>query len=720
MERVKVSSLEPLLKCQGSFDPNSLTSDAAVLSCGCIVSERYFSSLVNATGMADCPDCLTHDVSYLKPIKQLRDLYGILNRLLVDSTQQSIAKSRRRSSSKKSFKGDADRTSSEQMDLISLFYKYAKEENAHPDVVSSITHVLDVEPIEIKPSKESSTGLLNSNSVSPLKNVSPLANSIGGQPHEIYHERTKSKTSKYEEGLWSNLSEDKEYNFSKCFPFHRKLSAFQTQQGKLFSASLFKGLMIKKAPRFISSDINIYIDPITGKEVTRFVLITDKRWELYELIDEPELRPVLVCCGKLTGEYGFLFNDLKEDYGQEVVIRNDFSNAQSTDQNANNDHKKKLSLWEQLNCRLNPSFLVISGTKGIMRVFNVSKSNLPHEMGKPVYTYITNFPIRCLSISNTDPLIACGITAKERISGKEQPFVVLHKLVRSTVGDKIIGSVEPITITIPYRDPIKLINFNATSTHLICCTVWESRYLIIRLRSPGSDNFKKPRLIWTDSSALRISKRKKSDGVFYDDSDDDNSDDDALMMDNEGITDVHFGAIPNTIVLTSCSLQHRPPIMLRLEGSSIDSFQSRQMSDALSLESSMNSRHDPIDDEHGITNIKSSDLLLRFLEVGFSIHKVATLPRRDALAFLDKDGKIYLVSIPNYELHLNSGFKKVVVLLGEVSNAERFIEAASIKFSADGGRIYVADRKGLFLVFDFTKGIPGQDADVVKCKIMNV
>lgn len=737
MEKVKGSTLEPLLKFQGSFDPNSISSDAAVLSCGCIVSERYFSSLINPTGMADCPDCLTHNVSLLKPIKQLRDLYGILTRIQADSSQQSVAKSRRRSSSKKSFRGDSVDRTSEQMDLISLFYKYAKEENTHPDIVSSITTPLvNVEPIEINQSRGSSGSLLNSLSISPLKNVSPLNNSVGGgtiiggtgtssgggesQPFEIFHERTKSKTSKFEEGLWSNLSEEKEYNFSKCFPFHRKLSTFQTQQGKLFSANLFKGSMIKKTPRFISSDINIYIDPITGKEVTRFVLITDKRWELYEVIDESDPRPILVCCGKLSGEYGALFNEMKEDYGQEVVIRNDFSNSQSNDQNSNIDHKKKLNQWEQLNCRLSPSFLVISGTKGIMRVFNVSKSNLPHEMGKPVYTYITNFPIRCLAISNTDPLIACGITAKERISGKEQPFVVLHKLVRSNIGDKIIGSVEPITITIPYRDPIKLMNFNATSTHLMCCTVWESRYLIIRLRSPGSDNYKKPRLIWTDSSALRLSKRKKSDGVFYDDSDDDNSEDDALMMDNEGITDVHFGAIPNTIVLTSCSLQLRPPIMLRLEGSSIDSFQSRQMSDTFSLDSSMNSRHDAIDDEQDITNIKSSDLLLRFLEVGFSIHKVAILPRRDALAFLDKDGKIYLVSIPNYELHLNSGFKKVVVLLGEVSNAERYIEAASIKFSADGGKVYVADRKGLFLIFDFTKGVPGQDADVVKCKIINV
>lgn len=712
MERVKVSSLEPLLKLPGSLDPNALTPDASIVSCGCIVSETFFNSTIDS-GVDACPECLTPNVRVLKPVRQLRELYSLITQLQGDTT----TKSRRRSSSKRSFKtiDPNDKAGGEQMDLISLFYKYAKEEHAHPDVVSSVTP--DVKPIQIN--KDESRSLVsnhgNSTSISPLRKVSPQGNSYG--PDDGYHERSKSKTSKYEDYIWSTLSEEKEYNFSKCFPFHRKISAYQTQQGKLFSTNPFKSSVMKSS-RFIGTDLNTFIYRVTGQEVTRFVMITEKRWELYELTNNTDFKPVLVCCGKLTGEYGSLFSNLREDYGHEVVIGNDFSgNAQANDPFSNEDHRKKLSQWEHLNCQLSNDFLVISGTKGIMRVFNISKASLPHEMGKPVYTYITNFPIRCIAISNTDPLLACGITAKERISGKEQPFVVLHKLVRSSVGDKIIGSVEPITITIPYRDPIKLLSFNANSTHLLCCTVWESRYLIIRLRGAGSDNFRKPRLIWTDSTIPK--KRKKSDGVFYDDSDEEAPDDDALMMDNEGITDAKFGTIPNTLVLTSCSLQNRPPIMLRLEGSSMDSNGNRNISDSLSMDSSLHSRHEP-DDEQEITNIKSSDLLLKFQEVGFSIHKVAILPRRDALAFLDKDGRIYLVSIPNYELNLYSSIKKIVVLLGEVSNAERYIEAATIMFSADGGKVYVVDRKGILMVYDFTKGIPGQDSDVTKCKIVNV
>lgn len=748
MEKVKVSSLEPLLKLPASLDPNSLTADASIVSCGCVVSEMFFKSTVDS-GATVCPECMAPDAKLLKPLKQLRDLYQIVTQLPSDGSR-----SRRRSSSKKSVRtvDTSTEKTGEQMDLISLFYKYAKEETTHPDVVASINTATatgpasvsapgtnsgtvtttgstpvapEVKPIEInqRPKSTSSHGG-QSYSISPLKNASPMRATVGNN-QDVSHERSKSKTSRYEDFIWSTLSEEKEYNFSKCFPFHRKISVYPTQQGKLFSSNPFKSSVIKKTSRFICSDINTFTDRLSGQEVTRFVLITEKKWELYELSNDTELKPVLVCCGKLSGEYGSLFTSLREDYGHEVVIRNDFSgNSQSNDSSSGNpeDHQKKLSQWDQLICRLSNDFLVISGTKGIMRVFNVSKASLPHEMGKPVYTYITNFPIRCISISNTDPLIACGITAKERLSGKEQPFVILHNLVRSSMADKIIGSVEPITITIPYRDPIKLLSFNANSTHLLCCTVWESRYLIIRLRSFGSDNFKKPRLIWTDSSVPR--KRKKSDGVFYDDSEDENADDDddALMMDNEGITDAKFGTIPNTLVLTFGSLQNRPPIMLRLEGSSIDPSYNRNMSEAISMDSSLHSKHqaDAADEDHEITNIKSSDLLLKFLEVGFSIHKVAILPRRDALAFLDKDGRIYLVSIPNYELNLYSSIKKIVVLLGEVSNAERYTEAAAVMFSADGGKVYVADRKGVLMIFDFTKGIPGQDSDVTKCKIINV
>lgn len=84
-----------------------------------------------------------------------------------------------------------------------------------------------------------------------------------------------------------------------------------------------------------------------------------------------------------------------------------------------------------------------------------------------------------------------------------------------------------------------------------------------------------------------------------------------------------------------------------------------------------------------------------------------------------------MVSLPNFYpgrriSATDSKNKKIVVLLGEVANAERFSEAASVVFSSDGGKVFALDRRGVFSVFDFTKGIPGKDPDVIKCKIISL
>ena len=72
-------------------------------------------------------------------------------------------------------------------------------------------------------------------------------------------------------------------------------------------------------------------------------------------------------------------------------------------------------------------------------------------------------------------------------------------------------SVDPLTITIPYRDPIKIMNFNASSTHLIIATSWETRYLIIRLtNNRQNDNYRKPRLVWSEI-VYKSNRRFKSD-----------------------------------------------------------------------------------------------------------------------------------------------------------------------------------------------------------------
>ncbi|KAK6464825.1 transcriptional regulator of peptide transport [Scheffersomyces coipomensis] len=753
MDKIKISSLESLLRLPGDPAGQSvIVSDTSMLTCGCLISESWFG-----TG-SSCPNCGKENVSILSEIKPLRDLYKIIQQLNTQLAAVSIPtpttsnnnitappslmanSRRRRSSSKKSIKAGTLDTfnegsqfqSQDSMDLISLFYKFAKEEEyVHIEPPPSTSpNNSKVQPISIRNKGNGTTnpekheiGSSSLNSYQNSTSISPSHNA----PHLKVDptDSLKNQSLEFEKNLLKGLSEEKEYNFSKCFPFYRKSSTFPTQQLKFSMSNLsFKSNSImKKSARFIGSDIYTYFDFALGNEVTRFVLISEKRWELYEYIvplsetDTASIKPQMICCGKSTGEYGENINNLNtfpstSSAIKEIVIKNDFNSESSND----SDLKKRLQQWDHLYCKLSKNYLFISGTKGVMRLFNLNRMS-PYTFGQPIYTYVTNFPIRCVSISPNDKLLACAITAKERLSSKEQPFIVLHRLHASD--DGYLHSVEPITITIPYRDPIKLLNFNATSTHLLCCTAWESRYLIIRLRNmtggpnDSSENYRKPRLIWSDQSYK--SNRRHRGGENDGEDEEQRENDNDLMMTNEGVTDVQFGSLhSNTIILSSCSLKSRPPMIVRLDGALIDSNRNRSVSDSQTSITSVGGE----DDE-----IKSSETVTKFPEIGSSIYSFAMSPRGDGIVFLDKSGRLFLVSTPGLRFNSTTSLatnKNVVVLLGEVSNAERFTEAASIKFSPDGGKIFAVDRKGILSVFDFTKGVPGDDLDVVKCKILNI
>lgn len=635
----------------------------------------------------------------------------------------------------------------ESMDLLSLFYKFAKEEeylggNGGGDRKLSSKELTKVEPIDIKANtsldRQQTSNLFQSAiSISPGAGTglgtSGGALGAGGLSKEMIHVDTRSidPSTIYEpdylnleKNLMQSISEQKEYNFTKCFPFHRKMSSFPTQQLKFNFP--FKLGSIKKA---VSTYIHSYLDFATGEEVTRFVLINSKRWEVYEYIvpisgpNKNATRPQLICCGKLSGEFGESLNSLNEPvtiHPKEIVIRNDF-NSKKEYQNPNSSPDeiiKRLQNWDQIYCHLTKNYLVISGTRGIMRVFNINR-NSSYKLGQSIYTYLTNFPIRCISVSPNEALIACGITAKERVSAKEQTFVILHRINNPGGVNSYLESVTPMTIAIPYRDPLKILNFNGTSSHLICGTLWESRYLVIKLRSSKDkeDNYRKPRLIWSDF-VYKTSRRARNDDENGDGGDDKIEADNDLMMATEGMTDVKFGNMfSNTIVITSCSLKSRPPIIIRLDGAMIDSKRTVQNIDNYSIQNSVNSMED---EEY--SSIISAETIMKIPEVGSLIHKAAISPTGDGIVFLGKDGNLYLVSGSNFKKRLTStsNAKKIVVLLGEVANAERFSEAASVLFSPDGGKVFTVDRKGVFTIFDFTKGVPGEDPEVIKCKILSI
>ena len=916
------SCLENLLRLPG-YDHDKPIADVSVLTCGCLTSESWFRDTYLDGSSGRCPNCHSSNVSILAEVKPLRNLYYLLQ---TPSQSQLQGNRRRRSSSKKSFKHLQDDTTSSQQhqkvhtfgtspseatDLITLFHKFAKEEQYNSnnsrtrekekgkerelardretrtvketetekekererelekemqkerESVKETTHTSTIEipglradgkqqPIESQIGT-SYPSTLSMGSLTMLEQARGSLDPISALAVNHNNDLTNLNNKTQYESLFEYLNEQKEYNFSKCFPFHRKLLSYPTQQMKLNLGAInpFKtGSYIKRA---ICSSIVSFLDYDNGLEITRFVLMSEKKWELYEYVtpmkelDVSHYRPKLLCCGKLTGEYGTSFNALVQATvpgPNEVVKRSTFNSANVDDKRTamGGELKKRLASWDQLYCQLSKNYMVILGTKGVMRVINVRSGLKKVDMGELIYTYLTDFPIRCFSVSPNERLIACGLTARERILDKEQPFIVLHRLnekasvvgaddaidddddddvnhetrvqvqalvqllaleamneetrgLRQQMGmkvnwkgkekekgkgkgkgnlnangninsnrranderEKVFEFDDPLTITIPFRDPIKIINFNAASTHIICATVWEPRYIIIKLKSFHSLDYRKPRLIWSDIAYK--SGRRTEDTEMQ------NSRQDELMMANEGTTDIQFDdSSVDLIVICSSSLTNRPPQIIHIEGAKLNSGRmtttttttttattaaavaavpttaktmattskaavatdtsavanniamAGSMSNVEEYGESYASSHT---EEESVT-ITSSEVVMRFNEIGSSIHRTALSPRGDGIIFLDKDGKLLLVSLPHHGMQGRSKTtKKVIVLLGEVANAERFSEAASVKFSADGGKVFTLDRKGVFSVFDFTKGVPGEDLDVVKCKILSL
>lgn len=672
MDKLKVHNFEKLLEV---VTPGGTVqaSDICVLSCGCLASESNFTANTDEFGQGPCPTCNTNG-RILAPVIPLRDLYSMLKSL--KQSQQN--KPRRHSSSRKSVQEDQKPS----MDLLGLFYNYARDDpkgSPNTDIgAMNIPNVPDAEAVLVKSS------------------VARALTTMSISPDEKYTDSMfdNGTTAAWESLVLSDMTEQSEYNFSKCFPLYRKVTTFQTQQPKFnMSALTFRlgSSMIRKTSRYANTCVHSFMDHSEGREVSRYALLSSRRWEVH-LINNDTKRSMLISCGKSTGEYGPGFGEISPPQSLGLVVRNDFtgSTASNTD-----DISRQLDQWELIQCRLSRHLLLLAGSRGILRLLDIS--------GKPLYTYVTNFPIRCVAISPNEKLIACAITAKERVSGKEQPFIILHNLQWS---NGLLEAVEPITITIPYRDPIKLINFNLSLSHLICCTVWESRYFVVKLRGKKGGDFYRPRLVWTDA---RDQSREPHPSSDRGESDDD------IMMDNEGITDIQFGKSgTNTVVLTFCSLKNRPPIVIQLEGETMDRA-GDTYSLAISRHSSSQSFDDDDDDFERSSAIKSAFPLFKLHQVGTYVHRVALLPRGDGMAFLDREGRIYVAATPNFS---SRQAKRLVVLLGETMGAERHTQSSSLRFSADGSKIFVVDRRGLLQVYDFAKGVPGSDVDVLKAKLI--
>ncbi|EJS43886.1 ptr3p [Saccharomyces arboricola H-6] len=628
-----------------------IVKDCSVLTCGCCVSESLFRELCNAASneQVACPICQRENIQLLSAIKPLRDLARQIDFLRSTATQaqteneefpsvlraapsslSSLSLSPSKSSSTAGFETDnktlSNPTTKEKSSLLELFH-----------IVASKIHYSKT---EIK----SSHSLANTGTPPEQEEHSARENYAGSVPEPIYDDHTNWKvldnasntrtvpidnnsllvsadvtipsTANYQANSTHDLDEEKEYFFANCFPMYRKKFQFNTH------------------PKFLGTKSKLFINQSISPDCTKFALITEHKWEVYS-INSKDNSPRLVSCGKSSGEYGTDFNQLTDP---SPTLTTTISQAS----------KKKKKNWNQRFCKLSNDFLIISGSQSI---FNVHDMN---QNGKPIFTYVSTFPIRCIDIDPRSQIIAYGITGKDRHTGAEQALVVIQQITRN----KVTSEPEfppPITITLPYRDPINTIQLSQDAKYLTCSTALESRFLIISLQK-----INEPRLIMKSVRSIDTS------------------------LESEGITDTKlFPGNPNLMCVTSTAFNSSPLVI-----------------------------NTKITQINGVRTVAQPSMLIRVDEIGCKIHKCEISPRNDAIAFLDRNGSVYIMCAPTM---MDNNEKRRTILVETVANAYRAYESATLRFNPEGNKLYILDRKGTFFVEDFAYGLP-QSREITKCK----
>ncbi|SCU80862.1 LAFA_0C01508g1_1 [Lachancea sp. 'fantastica'] len=652
-----------LLSCEKSINQSrykctltyGIIPDPSVLNCGCILSEKLFQELEKLLEGDElfCPLCHSCPVTMVGPVRPLRTLYEQLQffkhddeeaqRGLFDASNRKLSQEAssklQRSSNPDVDDEDHDKghPGMPKQSLISLFHS----------VASSFDDAKEEEIIEVHSLDNAS----NTKTV-PIQDTGSVPVSLA---------TTESLSSVQ----ISDLDEEKEFYFAKCFPLYRKRSQFNTHN------------------KFLRTKSRQFVNTAISPDCSKFALITEHKWEVYGIPhqlkkdgkqskSERELKSrvsrksqvkndrssqgegvSLLFCGKSSGEYGDTFETLKLP----VNLKSLYTPKQLQEM-PTPPTKPPADSWEHLYCQMSEDLLIISGTKGRFRVFDLNCG------GRPIYTYGSTFPIRCIDLDIKSSLIACGITGNDRTTGAEQALILFHQIIKepsaSTKGcslDTVYKFLSPITTTLPYRDPVNNLQFSPDTNYISCSTALESRFLVISLRK-----IHEPRLVMKSLRSIDTS------------------------LESEGITDTKmFPGNSNLMCVTSVAF-NAPPIVINTRIQSISVAQS----------------------------VAQPTMLLRLDELGSKIHKCEISPRNDSIAFLDRNGNVSIMYAPT----LFDNEKRRIVLVDVVANASRVRDAASLKFSADGHKLFILDRKGTLYIEDFASGLP-QDQDVTKCKQIN-
>lgn len=545
---VDISTSEQIIK----YGP---ANDAVILSCGCIVSAKLAHKLESSPkNTPKCPICYSSNITVLAKCSKLRDLNTYLVKLTDELSNENSISSLQDHQKDTSYiphkpTKNIDLANTDSTDMRSMFSNInidssscvlplekqptslitheARSDSAnltfltafHEALIEADSSSVD-STVTAKPSPLNAKDSFNVHDFNHSPKNSPSHSpkslsliSCAGSPHKqrprhSFSQNTSNLTrmlttnsqATTKQQYTSKPSINKEFIYSKNFPFFRRVHTFNIHNSNFFLKN------------------KLYVQTHLSADLTKLVLLSEKKWEVYSIdTEKPEVPPKLLCCGKSDASYGSDFDHLKKMNKEQIL-----SNS-----NISNNKKNALELldnWEHLNCQITKNLLIISGTRGFLRVIDIN------HKGKCIFTYQCNFPIRCLDISPNEDLIALGITGKDKYTQVEQAVIILLKLVPKTSKTPLQICTYPFSL--PHRDPIGKLKFSSDSIMLAVSTVLESRFLIINLTHPS-----RPTLVMKSQRRLDTS------------------------LDSEGITDMAF--FPDNRLMTICSLSHNSePIII--------------------------------------------------------------------------------------------------------------------------------------------------------------
>lgn len=579
-----------------------ITGDITELTCGCWISYDLYKGLAAELPLGcvkNCPVCGSKDV-YKRDkdsrVQQLKDLHRSWTQYVSNKTVPQL-----------NISPDHMKNTSSKLSLMQLFH----------EVSTKILHDQPNAPETLAQIQKTTNAIENRHLDSNLKTPNQTFTAVSSTasiPTSL------APTSSPSLGLaiapvlsGTVIDENKELYYAQCFPRYRRKSRFNTHQ------------------KILKTRSNSFIGMAISPDCQKFVLLTLHRWEVYTIGNNDT--PGLLFCGRNDLSFGTQIDKLK-------TPRKSLKGNVGLESFQNNN-------WDHLFCTISNDFLIISGTKSIFAVYSFAAK------GAPIYVHQALFPIRCMDIASNSEVLAYSITGRDKVTGSEQGLIVFHKIEHDGM-TSTPNFGPPITITLPYRDPINTIHLSDDGLYVTCSTALESRFLVISLKK-----FDEPRLVMKSLRSFDTS------------------------FESEGITDVKlFHGNPNLMCVTSTAF-NSPPIV-------------------------MNTR---INTAPGISVVAQPTLLMRLDELGSRIHGCAISPRNDSIAFIDRNGTVCIMAVPT----MVDPEKKRVVVVDVVADASRAREAAAMQFSPDGYKLYILDRKGVLHVEDFAFA-PPKNRQVIKCK----